>query len=87
MRVLDEDNKETGRVWVYADISPMKTAAEQLHTIVKASPIPTIISRIEDGEILYANEQLASLIGLSTSELVGRHTPEFYYNQEDSSAA
>jgi PAS domain S-box-containing protein len=83
MRVLDEEDHETGRVWIYADITPMKAAAEQLHTIVRASPIPTIISRIEDGKILYANEQLASLIGLSTGDLIGKHTPDFYYNPED----
>jgi PAS domain S-box-containing protein len=81
--VHDENGKETGRVWVYGDITAIKRADELLHKIVSASPIPTIISRIEDGKILYANDQLASLVGLTASELVGRNTPDFYYNPDD----
>ncbi len=82
-RVQDKDNKETGLVWVYTDVSFIKHADEQVHTIVNSSPIPTIISRLEDGKILYVNEELASLVGLTTEELIGQNTPDFYYNPED----
>jgi PAS domain S-box-containing protein len=61
----------------------MKRADEQVHTIVNSSPIPTIISRLEDGKILYANEELATLVGNSVEELIGQNTPDFYYNLED----
>ncbi len=81
--ILDEKGKETGRVWIYNDITTMKRADEQLHTIVRASPIPTIISRIDDGKILYANENLARLVGLTAEELIGRFTPDFYYDPAD----
>jgi PAS domain S-box-containing protein len=82
-RVQDKDNNDTGLVWVYTDVSFIKHADEQVHTIVDSSPIPTIISRLEDGTILYANEELASLVGLTTEELIGKNTPDFYYNPED----
>jgi len=82
-RVQDKDNNDTGLVWVYTDVSFIKHADEQVHTIVDSSPIPTIISRLEDGTILYANEELARLVGLTTEELIGKNTPDFYYNRED----
>ncbi len=81
--VQDKDNKDTGLVWVYTDVSFIKYADEQVHTIVDSSPIPTIISRLEDGMILYANKELASLVGLTAEELIGKKTPDFYYNSED----
>jgi two-component system NtrC family sensor kinase len=81
--VQDKDGKKIGHLWIFSDISFLKKADEQVHTIVNASPIPTIISRIEDGKILYANEELAQLVGLTSKELIGMSTPDFYYNKED----
>ena len=81
--VFDHECKERGRVWLFMDITHLKVADEQIHTIVKASPIPTIVSRIEDGRILYINDKLAELIGYSVNELIGRSTPDFYYDSED----
>jgi len=82
-RVQDKDGKNIGHLWIFSDISFLKQADEQVHTIVNASPIPTIISRIEDGKILYVNEELALLVGLTSKELIGKNTPDFYYNKED----
>jgi PAS domain S-box-containing protein len=82
-RVQDKDGKNIGHLWIFSDISFIKQADEQVHTIVNASPIPTIISRIGDGKILYVNEELAQLVGLTSKELIGMNTPDFYYNKED----
>jgi PAS domain S-box-containing protein len=82
-RVQDKDNKEIGHLWMFIDISLMKQANEQVHAIVNASPIPIIISHLEDGKILYVNEELAGLIGLTAEELIGQSTPDFYYNPGD----
>jgi PAS domain S-box-containing protein len=81
--VRGKDNKDTGLVWVYTDVSFIKHADEQVHTIVDSSPIPTIISSLKEGTILYANEELASLVGLTAEELIGKKTPDFYYHPED----
>lgn len=82
-RVQDKDGKRIGHLWIFSDISFIKQADEQVHTIVNASPIPIIISRIEDGKILYVNEELAQLVGFASKELIGMNTPDFYYNNED----
>ncbi len=81
--VQDRDGKKIGHLWIFMDITYMKQADEQVHTIVNSSPIPTIITRLEDGKILYANKELASLVGLTPEELIGKNSPDFYYNQED----
>lgn len=83
LSVADENNREVGRVWIFSDITKIKKADKQVHAIVSASPIPTIISRIKDGEILYVNKQLANLVGSAPEKLLGQATPDFYYCSED----
>ncbi|MFC2156677.1 PAS domain S-box protein [Acidobacteriota bacterium] len=82
-RIIAENKMCIGRLWIFADISHFKRAATQVHAIVNASPIPTIISSLGDGRVLYANEELAKLVGLTTKELIGQVTPDFYYDLED----
>lgn len=81
--VFDRNEETVGRVWIFVDITRAKLADEQLHTLVDASPIPFIISRINDGKILYANKPLGELLGLNASKMIGMKTPDFYANPED----
>jgi PAS domain S-box-containing protein len=68
---------------VSARETPHEREDELLHAIVEATPIPLIITRLSDGKILYVNESLASLVGLVPKELIGRKSPNFYYDPED----
>ena len=77
------EGEDLGTVWVFADISREKSFHEQIRILVEASPIPAIISRVQDGRILYANRHLAELVGIPTAELIGRNTPDFYYDPDD----
>jgi PAS domain S-box-containing protein len=61
----------------------LREADEQLRLLVETSPVPYIISRLQDGRVLYANRHLASLVGLSPDEVRSRYTTEFYDNPED----
>ncbi len=49
-----------------------------LRALAEVSPIPLLISRQSDGEILYCNEKTGTLVGLPARELVGRRTLDFY---------
>ncbi len=82
-QVQDKKGGRIGHLWIFTDITYVKRADEQVHAIVKSSPIPTIITRLKSGEILYANEELAALVGLAPKELIGRKSPDFYFRQED----
>ena len=61
-------------------------STSSLQMILNATPIPLIISRASDGEILYANEHLARLVNLEPKAAIGRSTLEFYCNPDDRQA-
>lgn len=52
--------------------------AQQL--IAEATPIPVLISRLEDGAIIYANTTASSTFGLPVKKLLDRHIQDFYFN-------
>ena len=81
--IQDQNKREIGKIFVYNDITAIKRADEQLRTIVNASPIPLIVSRIADGKILFVNEHLANLLGYNPNDLMSQVTPNFYYNPDD----
>lgn len=58
-------------------------AEQRFRAIVEASPTPLLLSRIEDGVVLYANERLEQFIGAEPGSLVGKRTPDFYYDIAD----
>jgi PAS domain S-box-containing protein len=81
--VLDPGAGELGRLWLFVDVTHFKAAEEQIHKVVEAAPVPLIITRISDGKILFANNELASLVGATPGQLIGRDTPGFYFDPED----
>jgi len=81
--VFDRNKVRLGSLWIYQDVTPIKRSYEQLHTIVNASPIPLLVSRISDGKILFANEHLAKLVESKAKDLIGEATPDFYYDPQD----
>lgn len=84
--VRNEAGEALGKIWVFNDITQLKRADEVLHTIAEASPIPFIISRLEDGRIIYVNEPLAAMVGMTPQEMIGTFTPDFYADLKDRDA-
>ncbi|MGL5060652.1 MAG: PAS domain S-box protein, partial [Microcoleus sp.] len=63
--------------------SALRESEDQFRAIAAATPVPVLVSRLSDGLILYANVQLAALLNLPLDELIGHHTPDFYFNPND----
>jgi PAS domain S-box-containing protein len=61
----------------------LRESEQRFRAIAESNPVPVLISRVADGTILYANERLAHTIGVPLTELVGRHTTDFYVSPED----
>lgn len=61
----------------------LRDSEERFRAIAEATPIPLLISRVSDGIILYANAHVGSTFGLPYKELIGRQTPDFYYDAAD----
>jgi PAS domain S-box-containing protein len=63
----------------------VRSSEEQFRAIASATPVPVLVSRLGDGLILYANAQMASLLDTPLAELIGRHTPDFYFDPAERS--
>lgn len=50
----------------------------QLRTLLNSLPVPVMIVRRPDGEILYTNDWISKLTGYHAAELLGRKTTELY---------
>jgi two-component system NtrC family sensor kinase len=81
--VFDRNEVELGTIWIYNDITSPKKTYEQLESIVSASPMPVLVSRRSDNTILFVNENLAKLMGYKKEDVLGKTTPDFYYDQKD----
>jgi diguanylate cyclase (GGDEF)-like protein/PAS domain S-box-containing protein len=73
-----------------ADVTLRKRAEEALlrretmvRTILDAAPSPLIVSRLEDGQVLFINEPAAEMFELPLDQALGRQTPDFYERPED----
>jgi PAS domain S-box-containing protein len=54
------------------------------HKILDAASIGILISRVNDGTILYANKMAAHLLGISDiNSMIGTPIPDFYWEPED----
>jgi two-component system, NtrC family, sensor kinase len=53
---------------------------ELLRAFAEVSPFPILISREQDGRIVFCNGKLGELLGVSPAELLGRCTLEFYHD-------
>ena len=65
---------------------PLEDHTDELRTILDAAPFPLLISRVSDGTVLYANDNLAWYLNLTGDELIGEKTPNFYADSNDRQA-
>ena len=88
--ILDNQGKITHFIGVQNDISKrvaaetaLQQSEERLRAIATATPVPMLITRLEDSVILYANPALGECLGLSYEQLIAGNNNEFYANIND----
>jgi PAS domain S-box-containing protein len=54
-----------------------------LRMIFENAPLGLIITELEQGTILMANDKICEITGFAREELIGYQTPDFYYKPED----
>jgi len=81
--ILKQDGEIVGRMLTYVDITELSKSTDLIQTVVEASPVPTIVSRLADGEIIFVNEPLAELFDLTPKEAIGSKAPDFYADPRD----
>lgn len=62
---------------------PLADHSDEVRTILDAAPFPLLISRVSDGTVLYANDNLGAFVNVTATELIGKKTPDFYANPAD----
>ncbi len=89
--VLDGDGKLTHFIGVQNDITKrvaaetaLQESEERLQAIATATPIPMLITRLEDSAILYANPALCQTFGFSSEQLIGGQKSYLYADVSDS---
>ncbi|MEG4104989.1 PAS domain S-box protein [Microcoleus sp. S13_C5] len=83
--ILDNEGKLTHFIGVQNDITKRVAAEtareeseERLRVIARTTPVPMLITRLEDSLILYANPALGESLGLSYEQLIGGGKLDFY---------
>src|SRR5262249_31632355 len=61
----------------------LRESERRLRLIVEATPVPVVISRMADNQIVYANAMAGPLVGLPTEALLGRKGTDFYRDPAD----
>jgi PAS domain S-box-containing protein len=64
-------------------LATAQKSASELRMIVEATPAPVLISRLSDGEIVYANAIMGQLVKTDPSEIIGKSAADFYYDASD----
>ena len=59
---------------------------QQLREIIEATPAAILISRVADGEIIYANVMFGAMFRAPAQEMLGRKLIDFYYDPTERSA-
>jgi len=85
-----ENDQVVAILGMYEDITAYKKAQEasevekqRFQTILETVRVPTVISRLSDGIVLYANQAIAQISQVKLEKLVGFRTGNFYANPDD----
>ncbi|MCB9423071.1 MAG: PAS domain S-box protein [Ardenticatenaceae bacterium] len=81
---------EPALISTFLEITERKQTLQQLEdsqkrtrAVLESVTLPLIISRLDDGTVLYANDRVMEMMDLQADEIVGSQTPNFYQNPED----
>ena len=64
-------------------VAARRQSEERFRLIAEAAPVTVVISRLADGEVLYANAAASSLFGLPVEQLLGCSMFDVYANPDD----
>ncbi len=88
--IRDEEGNPQYNIAVVQDISDrkkfeqqVKESEERFRAIASATPIPVFISELPSGKIVYINEAIEPMLGMTHDELIGNTTEQFYLNKSD----
>ncbi|PCJ61426.1 MAG: hypothetical protein COA65_00170 [Rhodospirillaceae bacterium] len=64
----------------------LRESEQRFRAVVEGLPLPLLITRLSDGQILFANSRVGPALDLPVEKIIGAHAKDFYQNPEDRSA-
>jgi len=58
----------------------------ETRSIIDSSPVPLVLTRLEDGEVRYVNLRACELFEVPIDQMIGRRAPDFYVDQSERAA-
>lgn len=55
----------------------------EIQAIFEAAPVALILSRIQDGKVLFVNQNMADIMGVPIADATSRVTQDYYFDLED----
>ncbi|MBT7636354.1 MAG: PAS domain S-box protein [Rhodospirillaceae bacterium] len=91
--ITGENGDVLGSLSVHFDVTERRRAEEAMHesernfrAIAEGSPVPLLITRHDDGTVLYANPKVGPVLGLATEELIGKPIGPLFWQPGDRDA-
>ncbi|HIP72756.1 MAG TPA: GAF domain-containing protein [Anaerolineae bacterium] len=85
---MDSKGKPVGFRGIMRDVTrlvdeSLQEEQNRTQTILEAVTTPMLVSRVEDGKLVYVNQPLADMLRLPLADLIGNQTPNFYTSMDD----
>ncbi len=61
----------------------LRESEERFRIIAETSPVPILIARLDDGEMVYVNQACSSLVEWPIESLLGQKSADFYVNPQE----
>jgi diguanylate cyclase (GGDEF)-like protein/PAS domain S-box-containing protein len=55
----------------------------EVRSMIDSSPVPLVLTRLEDGEVRYVNLRACELFEIAIDQMIGRRAPDFYVEPSD----
>ncbi|MBN4016377.1 PAS domain S-box protein [Rhodospirillaceae bacterium AH-315-P19] len=61
----------------------LRESQQRFRAVVEGLPLPLLIARLSDGQIIFANSRVGPALGLPAEKIIGAHAQDFYQNPEE----
>jgi|GEM_PF-4281400 len=80
--IFNEQGSVEMLLGIAQDVTELRNAQQVFETIAESSPIPLVITSLENGTILYINQPLSDVMQYTREDVIGKPSPNYYYKPE-----
>lgn len=65
------------------NIEKLHLSKQRLRKMIEVNPVPTIITRLSNGQLKYANHPALDMMGVSLKKAIGKRTPDYFVHSQE----